>query len=401
MKTNDSITNDLKTNDLKTNDSITNNLKANEMLDFVNKEKYCFDDFLVIMEMLRKQCPWDREQTHDSLKRYLIEETYEVLEAIDNKDMALLCEELGDLLLQIVFHASIASENKTIKSGDGDEANESNESNDGYEANESNECDVPAGTSGFYANSDNSFDINNSDNSFDIGNSNNSFDINNSDNSFDIGNSNDSFTASNSNNSIEIGNSNDSFDMSDVITRVSRKMISRHPHVFANVLVNSSSEVLTNWENIKKTEKGLSNTSAVLKKVPPNLPALMRAYKIQQKAADVGFDWNSIDDVFVKVDEELYELRDAWSSGDSNSIVDEMGDAFFALVNLSRFMDVHPELAATASTDKFIRRFEVMEALIQKDGEKLENMTLIEMDKYWELAKKALRRNSELNGTVY
>ena len=270
------------------------NMSKDDLSKFISKDKYNFNDFLKIMEMLREQCPWDREQTHDSLKRYMIEEAYEVLEAIDKKSSADLSEELGDLLLQIVFHASIAAESGA-------------------------------------------------------------------------------------------------FDMSGVITGVSKKMISRHPHVFGDVKVNNSDDVLTNWEQIKRDEKGLSGVATAMKKIPSNLPALMRAYKIQQKAADVGFDWDDIYSVYMKVDEEFYELREAWDSGDRDAIAAEMGDMFFALVNLSRFMHVHPELAATASTEKFITRFELMESIIKSDNKSMDGMTLSEMDVYWERAKTELQ----------
>jgi len=265
-------------------------MSKDELSEFAVKSEYSFDDFLVIMEMLRENCPWDKEQTHDSLKRYMIEEAYEVLEAIDKEDFPAVCEELGDLLLQIVFHASIASRNGK-------------------------------------------------------------------------------------------------FDMGDVITKISTKMISRHPHVFGDVKVKNSDEVLTNWEQIKRDEKGLNGVAAAMKKIPSNLPALMRAYKIQQKAADVGFDWDDIYNVYMKVDEEFYELRDAWESGARGAIEAEMGDMFFALVNLSRFMSVHPELAAAASTEKFIRRVEAMESLIRADGKSPGSMSLSEMDKYWDRVK--------------
>jgi len=256
------------------------------------KDKYEFKDLLDIMKILRseKGCPWDREQNHESLKKYLIEETYEVLEAIDLKDKDKLCEELGDVLLQIVFHAEIASER-----GD--------------------------------------------------------------------------------------------FDINDVITAICRKMVLRHTHVFGDAKAATPDEVVDNWEAIKKKEKGIKTHTGVLKDIPANLPALMRSYKVQQKAAQVGFDWDDIKDVIDKVDEEIRELKDVYTSKNMERITDEIGDVFFALVNLSRFLKVQPELALTGTINKFISRFEYIEKESMKAGKKLEEMTLSEMDELWNKAK--------------
>lgn len=256
------------------------------------KDRYEFQDLLEIMQVLRREdgCPWDREQTHESLKKYLIEETYEVLEAIDLNDKAKVADELGDLLLQIVFHAQIGAEEKT-------------------------------------------------------------------------------------------------FDINDVITAICRKMILRHTHVFGEDKAETAEDVLQNWEAIKKKEKGIESQTQVLKDVPANLPALMRSYKVQQKAAQVGFDWDDIKDVFDKVDEEINELRDVYTSKNMERITDEMGDVFFALVNLSRFLKVQPELALTGTINKFINRFEYIEREAAKEGKKLEEMTLAEMDVLWNKAK--------------
>ena len=257
------------------------------------KDKYDLNDLLDIMALLRSGngCPWDREQTHDSLKRYMIEETYEVLEQIDKKDNVKLCDELGDLLLQVVFHAQISSENN-------------------------------------------------------------------------------------------------GFDMSDVITGICRKLITRHTHVFGEAKADTSEKVLVNWEEIKKKEKGMENHTDVLKDVPSNLPALMRSFKVQQKAAQVGFDWDKIEDCLAKVDEEIQELKDVYKSNNMERITDEMGDAFFALVNLARFLKVQPELALTGTTNKFIKRFEYIESESLKNGKKLEDMNLAEMDELWNEAKR-------------
>lgn len=256
------------------------------------KERYNFNDLLDIMTTLRSKegCPWDREQTHESLKKYLIEETYEVLEAIDLKDDAKMCEELGDVLLQVVFHAELGREDKR-------------------------------------------------------------------------------------------------FDMGDIVDGVCKKLVSRHTHVFGDASASTPEEVLVNWEQIKKKEKGLKSQTGVLKDVPSNLPALMRSYKVQQKAAQVGFDWDNIDDVAAKVDEEIQELKDVYKSKNVERITDEMGDAFFALVNLSRFLKVQPELALTGTINKFIKRFEYVEKKSLESGKKLEEMSLAEMDVFWNEAK--------------
>ena len=261
----------------------------NEFEDLIDKETYDFSDLMRVMDALLAPggCPWDREQTHESLKRYLIEETYETLEAIDAKDDALLCEELGDVLLQVVFHAKISG----------------------------------------------------------------------------------------------------GFTVGDVIGGVCKKMISRHPHVFGTAVADTADDVLTNWESIKRREKGLTEHAQALKRVPSNLPALMRAYKVQQKAKDAGFDWDDIDPVFEKVVEELSEVRAALQSGDKAAVEDEMGDLLFAAVNLSRFVKTHPELALTSSTNKFIHRFDAMENMINGQGLSLSDMSLAEMDVYWEQVK--------------
>lgn len=256
------------------------------------KEKYEFSDLLEIMRVLRSEngCPWDREQTHQSLKKYLIEETYEVLEAIDLNDREKIAEELGDVLLQVVFHAQVGEEEKT-------------------------------------------------------------------------------------------------FDINDVINSICKKMVLRHTHVFGEDKAETAEDVLQNWEAIKKKEKGVQSQTQVLKDVPANLPALMRSYKVQQKAAQVGFDWDNIEDVFKKVDEEINELRDVYTSKNMERISDEMGDTFFALVNLARFLKVQPELALTGTINKFIQRFDFIEKEGAKAGKKLEDMSLIEMDELWNKAK--------------
>lgn len=245
-----------------------------------------------IMRILRSKdgCPWDREQTHQSLKKYLIEETYEYLEVVDLEDKERMCEELGDVLLQVVFHAQIAKENKD-------------------------------------------------------------------------------------------------FSIEDVINGVCEKMIRRHPHVFGDVTADTSSEVLKNWEEIKKKEKGNTNQTSVLKDVPTNLPALMRSYKVQQKAAQVGFDWDNTNDVFAKIREEIDELEAEYKKADKAGIEEELGDVLFSIVNLSRFLKVHPELSLSQSTNKFIRRFEIVEKKASEIGKNINDMTLSELDVLWNQAK--------------
>jgi len=256
------------------------------------KQKYDFNDFVNIIELLRSKegCPWDREQTHDSIKQNLIEETYEVLEAIDLKDKNKMIEELGDMLLQIVFHAQIAKEAHN-------------------------------------------------------------------------------------------------FDINDIISGICLKLINRHPHVFGQEKIEKSDEVLKNWEINKKIEKGMKNQTDVLKSVPSNLPALIRSLKIQEKAAQVGFDWDNIEDVFNKILEEIGELKEVYKSKNIERITDELGDVFFSIVNLSRTLHIHPELALTSTIKKFIYRFEYMEVETIKEGKTLNDLNLSEMDKLWEKAK--------------
>lgn len=256
------------------------------------KDKYEISDLQEIMILLRseKGCPWDKEQTHDSLKKYLIEETYEVLEAIDLKDSKKISEELGDLLLQIVFHSQIASEEGT-------------------------------------------------------------------------------------------------FDLGDVITGICRKMVSRHTHVFGEEKADNPDQVVDIWEKIKRKERGLTSHASLLKHVPANLPALMRSYKVQQKAAQVGFDWDDIQDVIDKIDEEIQELKDVYKSKNVERITDETGDVLFSIVNFARFLKIQPELALTGTINKFIKRFEYIERESIRLGKRLEDMDLEQMDKLWDEAK--------------
>ncbi|WP_129126660.1 nucleoside triphosphate pyrophosphohydrolase [Geomonas oryzae] len=255
-----------------------------------------FDRLMHIMRKLRAPggCPWDAEQTHDSLKRYLLEESYEVLEAIDAKDDALLKEELGDLILQPVFHAAVAEER-------------------------------------------------------------------------------------------------DAFTMDEVLDAINEKLVRRHPHVFGDQVIESSAAQVENWEKIKKGEKGDERKSA-LSGIPPHLPALMKAQKITEKAARVGFDWEHTDQVFAKVMEELHEFQEAMAAGDQQEMESELGDLLFAIVNLGRFLAIDPEEALRKTIQRFTRRFSHIEDTLHGRGERLQDTSLEEMDKLWEEAKKMEKR---------
>lgn len=253
---------------------------------------FSLEPVIDVMARLRSPegCIWDIEQDHKSLRRYIVEEVYEVLEAIDLADPEKLCEELGDLLLQVVFHARIAEESGT-------------------------------------------------------------------------------------------------FSMQNVIDSVTEKLIRRHPHVFGEITVRDAAEVVFNWEKIKQKEKGFSRES-VLDGVPPALPSLMRAYKLQSKAAKVGFDWDEIDSVWAKIAEEMHEVREALQINDKNFVEDEVGDLLFAVVNLARFVGIEPETALNRTNKKFIARFTYMENQIKSQGLKWEKLTLLQMDAFWNQAKR-------------
>ena len=252
-----------------------------------------------IMAKLRSDqgCPWDREQNHQSLKPCVIEETYEVVEAIDSGRPDKLCEELGDLLLQIVFHAQLAAE---------------------------------AGQ----------------------------------------------------------------FKLEDVIKGIIDKLIRRHPHVFGNAKVTSVSGVIENWDRIKKSEAP-GERKSVLDGVPKDLPALMKAEKLQSKAAKVGFDWGDLEGPLNKVKEELGEFEELVQPGNLptphsqqwDRLEEEFGDILFALVNVGRFMKINPELALLKTNQKFVKRFQYIENKASKGGKELTEMTLDEMDLLWEEAK--------------
>lgn len=260
------------------------------MVDFTFKEKYTYEDLLEIMRILRcpEGCVWDREQDHKSIRRSFIEETYEAVEAIDNDDPVLLQEELGDVLLQVVFHAQIEAE---------------------------------AGR----------------------------------------------------------------FTMDDVADGICKKMIYRHPHVFGSVEVKNSDEVLTNWDALKQKEKHQKSTTETLESVARSLPGLIRAEKVQHKAAKVGFDWDEVSGALDKVREETAEVARA-IDGDGDPS-EELGDLLFAVVNVARFLKIDPEDAINRTTDKFIRRFAQVEQAAKDAGRSLSEMSLAEMDALWDAAK--------------
>jgi len=255
-------------------------------------KKVRFEDLVKIMERLRGNdgCPWDKEQNRKSLKPYLIEETYEVLEAIDEGKPEKIKEELGDLLFQILFHAQISK---------------------------------------------------------------------------DMG----------------------EFDINDLIEKIHEKMIRRHPHVFDKGSISDAKDALAQWEDIKKREKGYEERKSVLDGVPKELPSLLMAHRLQDKAARVGFDWEHIDQVFAKVEEEMDEFRKAFSDKNTDEMENELGDLLFALVNIARFIEVNPEDALRKTISRFIKRFHYIEEEIAKQGRELKNVSLEEMDKLWDEAK--------------
>ena len=248
-----------------------------------------FDDLVDIMARLRGAdgCPWDRRQTKESLRPFLIEETYEILETLDRGDDQGLREELGDLLFHIIFMARIAHEEGA-------------------------------------------------------------------------------------------------FDIYDVIQCVAEKMVRRHPHVFGNSEVSGPHEVEANWAKLKAAEK---QRESLMEGLPRHFPALMRAYRLTQRASKVGFDWEDKDQVWEKLEEELKEFQEALSEGKEDDLRDELGDILFTLVNLARFIDVDPEDALRRVTNKFIERFHYLEKRLQEEGKGPHEASLAEMDALWEESK--------------
>lgn len=256
------------------------------------QKKYTIDNLREIVKNLRSEngCPWDRVQTHDSIKNSMIEESYEAIDALEKGDDKMFANELGDLLLQVVFHAEIASERGV-------------------------------------------------------------------------------------------------FDFDDVVGEISQKMIDRHTHVFGNDTANNASEVLDVWEKNKTKEKGIKSQTEAMRDIVA-LPALMRAQKVQKKAAKVGFDWEDVSGAVDKLAEELDELRSAIKNNDQKNMEEELGDLLFSAVNVARFINVDSEDALKCATNKFINRFEVLEQLAQQNGKILSKMTLEELETLWQQAKK-------------
>lgn len=251
-----------------------------------------FDRLLTIMDELRENCPWDKNQTLESLRHLTIEETYELSDAILEADMDEIKKELGDLMLHNVFYARIASETN-------------------------------------------------------------------------------------------------SFDIADVLNSVCDKLINRHPHIYGDVKADDEKTVKENWEKIKLKEKG---NKSVLGGVPQSLPALVKAMRIQEKARGVGFDWEEKEQVWLKVEEEMREFKSEFNIEDGKEInreraQGEFGDLLFSLINYARFIDINPEEALERTNKKFIKRFQYLESESKKDGKSMGEMSLDEMDEYWNKAK--------------
>jgi MazG family protein len=253
-----------------------------------------FDEFVAIIARLRGPdgCPWDREQTFASLKRFMIEEAYEAVEAVDSGQREKLCDELGDVLIQVVLNSQLADEEG-------------------------------------------------------------------------------------------------SFTIREVIANVTDKLIRRHPHVFGDVAVADSAEVLRNWEQIKRGER--PERTSVLDGVPSDLPALMKAMEVSKRVVRVGFEWPTLDEVFAKLDEELAELRAAIPTGDHDAITGEIGDILFTTVNIARFLKVDPEDALRTMVARFTDRFRHVEQLASQGGKPLTEMSIEELDSLWEAAKSRSR----------
>jgi MazG family protein len=255
-----------------------------------------YADFVAIVRQLRRDCPWDREQTHDSVKHLLIEEAYETVEAIDHSNWNELRKELGDLLLHVVFHSVMAEEEGR-------------------------------------------------------------------------------------------------FTMKDIIDSETTKLVGRHPHVFGDTEVENVSDVLNNWEQIKLREGGRTST---LDGVPGQMPALLRAHRIQEKAAGVGFDFPEAESAWGKVDEELGEFRELVAAdAPVEDMEAEFGDLLFALVNYARFLDINPENSLRGTSAKFIRRFQHIERRLKEVGRGVHEADLAEMDRYWDEAKELERAGPE------
>ena len=247
-----------------------------------------FRHLLEIMDELREKCPWDRAQTFETLRNLTVEETFELADAIMDKDYPDMCKELGDLQLHIVFYAKVASEMGL-------------------------------------------------------------------------------------------------FNVTDVLNKLCDKLIRRHPHIYGEMKADSANEVHENWEKIKLQTEG---NRSVLGGIPSGMPALTKAYRIQDKVSGVGFDWDNKEDVWAKVQEEVGELKAEVDAGNHDRVEEEFGDVLFSLINYARFLDVHPEDALEKTNRKFMHRFQLLEQMVKADGRSLPDMSLAEMDEYWERAKR-------------
>lgn len=262
-------------------------------MDFEFKEKYDINDLIKIMNVLRSPdgCPWDREQTHKSIRSNLIEETYEAIEAIDTDNTSLLKEELGDVLLQVVFHSKMEEELGT-------------------------------------------------------------------------------------------------FDFSDVADGICKKLIVRHPHIFSDLELSTSDEVLENWDKIKMKTKSQVSQSEAMNSISRSLPTLMRSKKVQQKASKIGFDFKDVKDAMGKISEEYNELKKAIDNETNDEIFDELGDLLFSVVNVSRILKIDPDYALFKSCDKFISRFTKAEKIIIEKGLDISKLSYQELDSIWSESKK-------------
>ncbi|MEL4107021.1 nucleoside triphosphate pyrophosphohydrolase [Oscillospiraceae bacterium WX1] len=268
------------------------------MVNFENKDRYDVYDLKKIVSILRAPggCPWDAEQTHESIRRNLLEEAFEAVEAIDENDPVHLCEELGDVLMQVIFHSDIEAD---------------------------------AGR----------------------------------------------------------------FDLNDVADMSVRKLLNRHPHVFGDLIVSGSGEVIDNWDVIKRAEKNHETTADALDAVAKSLPGLWRAEKMQKKASKVGFDWPDITGPLDKLSEELRELMDA--VGHNGDAAGELGDVLFSAVNVARFLQIDPDVALQGACDKFSRRFRHLEEAARDRGKELGALSPEEMDKLYTHVKEALEKKYE------
>ena len=264
--------------------------RRNKIDYLLSKDRYTFEDLVLVVEVLRGEggCPWDREQTHKSIRKDFIEETYEVIEAIDTEDPVLLREELGDVMLQVTFHSQIEREEGR-------------------------------------------------------------------------------------------------FDISDVTNDICVKLIHRHPHVFGELKLDNSADVLANWDKIKGVEKQRNTLTDKLRSIPPMLPALMRAQKVGKKAS--FFDFETVDAVYDKLNEEIAEVKAAAESGEHEAIMEEMGDLLLTVTSLARKLGVDSEEALYRATNKFIDRFEKVENAVIAQGKSVENLSMTELDAVWDSIK--------------